>query len=122
MAGGIRRFLSVATAIAVATHTVLWTALAPLASSSAVDPFMVICHSETSTPAEQTPAPAPFSPGHACDHCNLCATTPPLTPDTILATRFAPVRILQVLRPVNVARPDHVAANPKLARGPPDFA
>jgi hypothetical protein len=123
MAGGIRRFLSVATAIAVATHTVLWTALAPLAASSAVDPFTVICHSETSIPAEQTPAPAPFSPGHACDHCNLCsAAAPPLTPDTILTTRFMPVRILQVLRPANFARHDNDAADPKLARGPPAFA
>ena len=122
MRGGIRYFLSVAAAIAVAMHTVLWPALAPLAASVAVDPFMVICHSETSAPVEQTPA-GPLLPAHACDHCNLCSAAPPLvTPDLILAARFEPVRTLQVLRPANIARHDDVAADPKRARGPPSFA
>jgi hypothetical protein len=115
--------LSVAAAIAVVTHTVLWAALAPLAASAAVDPFTVICHSETSAPAEQTPAPSPLVPAHACDHCNLCsAAGPPPTPDTVLAARFEPVRTLQVLRPVHIARHGAIAADPKLARGPPAFA
>jgi hypothetical protein len=113
----------VAAAIAVALHTVLWAALAPLAASPAIDPFTVICHSPTSAPAEQTPGPGPLLPAHACDHCNLCsAAAPPLTPDTVLAARFEPVRTLQVLRPANIARHDDVAGDPKRARGPPVFA
>jgi hypothetical protein len=123
MRGGTRYFLSVAAAIAVAMHTVLWVALAPLATSVAVDPFTVICHSETSAPAEQTPAPSPLLPAHACDHCNLCSTAPPLvTPDLIVAARFEPVQTLQILRPANIALHDDVAADPKRARGPPVFA
>jgi hypothetical protein len=110
-------------AIAVVMHTALWAALAPLAASSIVDPFTIICHSETSAPAEQAPAPGPLSPAHACDHCNLCsAATPPLAPDTVLTARLEPVRTLQLLRPINIARRDNVAADPKLARGPPAFA
>jgi hypothetical protein len=123
MRGGTRHFLSAAAAIAIALHTVLWAALAPLAANAAVDPFTVICHSQTSAPAEQTPGPGPLLPAHACDHCNLCsAATPPLTPDTTLAARFEPVRTLQVLRPVEFARHDDIAADPKRARGPPVFA
>lgn len=123
MRGGSRYFLSVVAVIAVAMHTMLWAALAPLATSPIVDPFAIICHSETSAPAEQAPAPAPLTPAHACDHCNLCsAATPPLVPDTVLAVRFEPVRTLQVLRPINIARHSDVAADPKLARGPPAFA
>jgi len=123
MPGGTRHYLSVVTAVAVAIHTVLWAALVPLAASAAVDPFTVICHSETSAPDEQTPAPSPLLPSHACDHCNLCsAAAPPLAPDTIVAARLEPPRALRILQPVNAARPDHVAAARKLARGPPDFA
>jgi len=123
MRGGIRYFSSVMAAIAVAMHTVLWAALGPLAASAAVDPSLVICHSETSAPAEQTPAPSPMLPAHACDHCNLCSAAPPLvTPDLILAARFEPVRTLQVLSPPNIARHDDVAADPRRARGPPVFA
>jgi hypothetical protein len=123
MRGGTRYFLSVLAAVAVAVHTTLWAALAPLAASPIVDPFTIICHSGTSAPAEQAPAPGPLAPAHACDHCNLCsAATPPLAPETGLAARFEPVRTLQVLRPINIARHDDVAANPKLARGPPAFA
>ena len=123
MRAGTRQFLSVVAAIAVVMHTVLWAAVAPLAASSAVDPFTVICHSETSAPAEQAPDHGPLTPAHACDHCNLCsAAAPPLAPDTALAARFEPVRTLQVLHPTNIARHDDVAADPKLARGPPAFA
>jgi hypothetical protein len=123
MRGGTRYFLSVLAAIAVILHTTLWAALAPPAASPIVDPFTIICHSETSAPAEQAPAPGPLTPAHACDHCNLCsAATPPLAPDTVLAALFEPVRTLHVLRPINIARHNDVAADPKLARGPPVFA
>ena len=121
MRGRTRHFLSMVAAIAVILHTVLWAALGPLAASPAVDPFTVICHSETSAPAEQTPGP--LLPTHACDHCNLCsASTPPLTPDTVLAIRFEPARTLQVLRPIEFSRHDDIGADPKRARGPPVFA
>jgi hypothetical protein len=123
MRTGTRQFLSIVMAIAVALHTGLWAAVAPFAAASAVDPFTVICHSGTSAPAEQAPAHGPLTPAHACDHCNLCsAATPPLVPDTALVVRFEPERALEVLRPVDIARHDDVAAKPNLARGPPAFA
>src|SRR4029077_11017823 len=123
MRGGTRYFLSVLAAIAVVMHTALWAALAPLAASPVVDPFTIICHSETSAPAEQAPAPGPLAPPHPCDNGNRCgAAPPPWAPDTVLAARFEPVRTLQVLRPINIARHNDVAADPKLARGPPAFA
>jgi hypothetical protein len=122
MRTGIRQFLSMASAFAIAMHTVLWVAVAPLAAIQAIDPFTVICHSETSAPAEQAPGHGPAAPGHACDHCNLrSAVAPPMAPVTALTTRFEPVRTLGILRPVNVLRRDDVAADPKLARGPPAF-
>src|SRR5215510_8823249 len=75
-------------AYAIALHTVLWAALAPLIPAPAVDPFTVICHGETSAPTAQAPTPGSLLPGHACDHCNLCnGATPPLPPDTMLANR-----------------------------------
>ena len=109
--------------ITVALHTVLWAAVTPLIAAPAVDPFTVICHSETSAPAEQAPGHSPFAPAHACDHCNLCnAAAPLVAPDTAVTARFQPVRTLRVLHPANIARHDDIAADPKLARGPPAFA
>jgi hypothetical protein len=123
MRAGTKQFLSIMAAIAVAIHTVMWAAITPLAAGSAVDPFAVICHSETSAPAEQAPGHGPLAPAHACDHCNLCsAAAPPLAPDTAVTARFKPVRTLRVLHPANIARHDDIAADPKLARGPPQFA
>jgi len=123
MRAGTKHFRSLAAAIAVALHTVLWAAVPQLAASPAVDPFTAICHGKTSAPAKQAPAHDPFAPAHACDHCNLCSTAmPPLAPDTALAARFKPVQTLRVLRPAHVARHDNVAADSKLARGPPAFA
>ena len=107
----------------IALHTVLWASVAPPNGQWAIDPFTVICHSETSAPVEQAPVHAPLAPTHACDHCNLCsAAAPPQTSDTMLLVRFEPVRTLQVLRPVKIARHGDIAANPKLARGPPALA
>jgi hypothetical protein len=123
MRAGFRQVLSMVAVIAIALHTVLWAAVTPLTAAPAVDPFTVICHSETSTPAEQTPVRGPLAPAHACDHCNLCsAAAPPLAPDTAMTVRFEPVRTLRVLHPANIARHNDVAADPKLARGPPAFA
>jgi hypothetical protein len=122
MRSGTKQILSVVVAMAVAMHTVLWAAVTPLTAASAVDPFTVICHSEPSAPAEDAPDHGPLAPAHACDHCNLCsAAAPPLAPDTAVAARFEPVQTLRILHPANIARHD-VAADPKLARGPPAFA
>jgi hypothetical protein len=106
--------------LAIALHTVLWGALAPMAASAAsVDPFSVICHSGSSTPAEQSPqAPAPAS---ACDHCTLCAAAaaPSDTVDNIVAGQLLPAKLLDVLRPATTAARDGVASTPHQARGPP---
>jgi hypothetical protein len=121
MRAGVRQIAGVAATIAIAMHTILWAAVAPFAASS-VDPFTVICHSEASAPADQTPANGALPPAHACDHCNLCSAIAPPVPLNALSTTLAPARVLQVLRPA-VFTPHHdVAADPKLPRGPPDFA
>ena len=123
MRAGTRQLLSVMAAFAIAVHTVLWVTVLPTAAVQAIDPFRVICHSDTSAPTEQVPSHGPSAPTHACDHCNLCsAVTPPLLPGTALAAYFEPARVLGIVRPANVARRDEVTAHPKLARGPPDFA
>jgi len=110
-------------AYTIALHTVLWVAVAPFTVAPSVDPFTVICHSEASAPIDPTPTHGPFAPAHACDHCNLCSAVTLLpAPDTLPIARIEPVRTLRVLHPVNIARHDDIAADPKLARGPPVFA
>ena len=120
----LRPFLSVAAAMVVAIHTVLWAGVTPLAAGPSVDPFAVICHSDASAPAEQAPTPGPLTPAHACDHCNLCSGVAPLLPppDAIVAARFAPMRIMRVTRLFNIPHHGNVASDPKLARGPPIVA
>ena len=122
MRSRIRPFLSVVAIFAIALHTLLWAAVAPLIAAPSVDPFTVICHSEATGPADQIPNHGPLTPAHACDHCNLCSAAAPPMPGTALAANVEPARILQVLRPVNMTRQHAIAANPKLARGPPIFA
>jgi len=122
MRGGTR-YLSMVAAFSLTVHTVLWAALAPHAASPVVDPFTIICHSETSGTADETSTPGPLAPTHACDHCNLCsAATPPLPPDTARLVCFKPVLILRGLNPAETARHGDVATDPKLARGPPAVA
>jgi len=108
-------------AYAVALHAVLWVAAAPFAPV-AVDPFTVICHSEAAVPADQVPDNGPLAPAHACDHCNLCSAVAPPIPYAAVAEYLAPVRTLEILRPISPARLEHAKTNPKLARGPPAFA
>jgi hypothetical protein len=121
MRSGAKRILSVLAAYAVALHAVLWVAAAPFAPA-AVDPLTVICRSEAGAAGDRAPANAPLAPAHACDHCNLCSAVAPPVPDTAVADYFAPVRTLEILRPVSPARRAHANADPKLARGPPVFA
>jgi hypothetical protein len=107
---------------AIALHTLLWAAIAPLIAAPSVDPFSVICHSEASGPADQSPNHGPLRPANACDHCNLCSAVAPPMPGLVLVAIVEPTRVLQVLRPVNMLRHHAIAADPKLARGPPVFA
>ena len=122
MRGRIRPFVSVVAIFAIACHTLLWAALAPLVAAPSVDPFTVICHSEAAGSGDQIPGHGPLTPAHACDHCNLCSAVAPPTPSTVLVASVEPAQILQVLRPINMMRHHAIAADPKLARGPPVFA
>jgi len=102
----------------VALHAALW-GIAPRFSALPVDPFSVICHSEASAPGNAAPIQGPL-PSAPCDHCILCsAVTPPVPPEMIHVTWFKAAQTFQVLRPFNIARHASVAADPKLARGPP---
>ena len=115
----LRRSVTVLAIYTVALHTTLW-GIAPAHSALPVDPLSVICQSEASAPVP--PIHGPLSSA-SCDHCNLCsAAKPPVPPETALTMRFEPARTLAVLRPVNLARHDGIASDPKLARGPPAFA
>src|SRR5262245_50569103 len=117
----LRRSATVLTIYTVALHTALW-GIAPRYSALPVEPLSIICHSEASGPSHPAPIDGPL-PSGPCDHCKLCsAVTPPVPPETVLVTCFRPAQTSQVLRPVDVVRHDAVAANPKLARGPPVFA
>lgn len=116
---GGRRILSIVAIAAIALHAILW-GIAPLSADPALDPFSVICHSETQAAVDQTPeGPAPAST-HACDHCNLCSATAPLaTLDTALVNQSVPAQLLPVRIPATAAG---LADNPNRARGPPRFA
>jgi hypothetical protein len=121
MRARIRRIAGVAATIAIALHTILWAAAAPFAAPT-VDPFTVICHSEASAPADQTPVNGALPPAHACDHCNLCSAIAPPVPLNVLSATLAPARITQVLRPAAITPHRDATADPKLARGPRAFA
>lgn len=121
MRTGFRQIAGVVASIAIALHTILWAAVAPFAAPG-VDPFTVICHSEAAAPTDQTPVNGALPPAHACDHCSLCSAIAPPVPINVLSTTLAPARVLQVLRPAPVTPHRNVAADPKLARGPPAFA
>lgn len=122
MRAGVRKALNVVAILAIALHTALWAGALPSAGA-AVDPFSVICHSGGPAADAQAPDAPAQAPSKACDHCSLCATTAAgVPPDVVLAGRFLPVRVLAELRPASVARHDGLAANSKLARGPPQQA
>jgi hypothetical protein len=107
----------------VALHAMLWGLVAPPTTTNAFDPLTVICHSDASAPAQQAPDRIPLAPAHICDQCNVCnAVALAVVPNTALIARFEPVRALQVLHAIIVARHNEIATDPKLARGPPAFA
>lgn len=118
MRSGWRNITSVLAIYAVALHVILVGLLPVGALTASADPLSVICHS---VPAGgQDRGPGIPSPGHACEHCNLCTTlAPPPAPDRPLAGSLAPERVLHVLRPISTSARTAVASDPKLARGPP---
>ena len=118
-----RQCLGVVAIVAIALHGLL-LGLAPLAATTAANPFTVICHSvpQPTSNGDQSPA-SPDSGSHGCDHCNLCsAAASPVALDEVLAGQLVPVRLLHVLRPVSTAATVSLATTPKLAQGPPAFA
>jgi hypothetical protein len=115
---GGKRILSLVAISAIALHAILW-GVAPLAGPT-LDPFSVICHSDSASPAEQPPTDS--APTHLCDHCTLCnAANASATLDFIFEDQLVPARLLQVLQPASMALRGHLTTAPNLARGPPLF-
>ena len=122
MQAGIRQIVGTAAAFALALNAALW-GIAPTYAALPIDPFAIICHSETPATGTSAPDNLPLAPTHACNHCILCsAAAPPVTPgaETLVAD-FEPTKTLQVLYPANPACHDHVIADSRSARGPPCF-
>src|SRR5262245_49001278 len=116
----LRRSVTVLATYTIAVHTALW-GIETGHSAPAIDPFSVVCHSETSAPANPAPLHGPVSPA-PCDHCTLCSAATPLIPPETFIARLEPLRTFNVLRPVDVVRHDAGVVDAKLARGPPVFA
>jgi hypothetical protein len=108
---------------AVALHAIL-LGLAPIAANGEiVNPVSVICHSARPAAAgDEAPGKPDLSPGHACEHCNLCSAASPPEPAVVPIGRLLPTRLLQVLRPASHSPSGGGAFRPNLARGPPRFA
>ena len=120
---GGKQILSLMAITAIVLHAILW-GITPLSAAPALDPFSVICHSETQAiGTDQTPeSPAPATT-HACDHCNVCsANAPPAALDSVVAARLVPAQLLRVLVTVTAALRAGLADNRNRARGPPRFA
>jgi hypothetical protein len=109
--------------LAIALHTILLAAAAPIAAANALDPFSVICHSgsQIAEPGDTAPKAPGSNPSRACDHCSLCSTTPAASESLvdIVAGTLTPTKLLQLLRPADETRRHSVAGNPTKARGPP---
>lgn len=120
---GGKRVLTWVAIYAVALHAILLGVVSPLAAAEpAFDPLSAICHS---VPADQAQAPAQsgLMPGHACEHCNVCAVSaPPVAPHDALAGILEPARVLDVLGPSSAAPRVADVSRSRLARGPPLFA
>lgn len=123
MRAGSSRILSWVAIYAVALHAILLGLAPPLSAGNPgpFDPSSVICHSvagdESSSPQSDRSG---LIPGHACEHCNLCAAcASPAAPHDLLAGILTPGRILDVLRPVSVAARPLATVSLALARGPP---
>src|SRR5262245_33397204 len=117
-----RPVLSIVAITVIALHTALWGGSVTHAALS-VDPFSVICHGGESA-APDRPPPSPVStPSHACDHCNLCGSTPPpAAAPAVVAVRSLPDRPSYVLEPAPAVPHGGVEVALKGARGPPVYA
>ena len=81
---GIKRIVGLIAIYAIALQTIL-LGVAPVVGfgSIAVDPFFVICRSDSQSIAAnaQTDGKEDRQPGKGCEHCTLCNTaSPPLVP------------------------------------------
>jgi hypothetical protein len=121
---GIKRLVGLAAIYAIALQTIL-LGVAPVAGfgSIAVDPFFVICRSDSQSIAAtaQTHGKEDRQPSYGCEHCTLCSTTiPPLVP-------FAGVGFLVLfcIAIIFCAIPStpcvFLASGLKFARGPPQI-
>jgi hypothetical protein len=120
-----RRVLSIVAITVIALHTALWGGSATRASATAVDPFSVICHSgeDGGATADQAPTNPVSAPSHACDHCNLCGSTPPAAAAPgVVVVQLVPNRPSYVLEPAPAVPHGGVEVALKGARGPPVFA
>ncbi|MGB7258560.1 MAG: DUF2946 family protein [Pseudolabrys sp.] len=125
MRTGGKRVLTWAAIYAVALHAILLGVVSPLvAAQPNFDPLSAICHSVPADQAsDQTPGQSGLVPGHACEHCNICAVyAPPVAPDDALAGILEPARVLDVLSPSSAAPRAADVSRSRLARGPPLFA
>lgn len=118
-----RRVLSMVAIAAIALHSALWSGTAARAAVPAFDPFSVICHSSGSADPAPDQAPANSAPGHACDHCYLCGSTPPpaASPASAVIQRLSS-HSSYVLEPAPALPHGGVEIALKGARGPPVFA
>src|SRR5665213_1914210 len=102
MFSGGRKNVSWLAIFAIALHTILAGVLLP-AFAAPVDPFSVICHSQSidAAPDSQTGLPGQ-TPSGPCDHCKLCsAAAAPLAPEALLDSDLKPTGLVEVLYPVS---------------------
>lgn len=119
----LRRVLSIVVIAAIALHSVLWSGTAIGAATAVFDPFSIICHSGGDTDTIPDQAPASSAPSHACDHCNLCSSTPPpaASPTTVVIQLLISQES-HLLEPVRAFPRGGVEVALNGARGPPVFA
>ena len=122
MSIGIKRVVGLAAIYAIALQTILFS-VAPVAGfgSIAVDPFFVICRSDSQSIAAnaQTHGKEDRQPSNGCEHCTLCNTgIPPLVP--FAGVGFLVLFCIAIIFSAIPPTPCVVLASRlKLARGPP---
>jgi hypothetical protein len=119
-----RRVLSIVAITAIALHSTLWGGgPATRTATAAVDPFSVICHSGANAEMAPDQAPASSARSYACDHCNLCGSTPPpAAAPTSVAIQLLSNQQSYALEPAPTIPHGGVEVALKGARGPPVFA
>jgi hypothetical protein len=123
MGRDVRRVIGLVAIYAIALNAILW-GFSPPASTTSIDPFIVICHSAGADTAGD-PQQQPASPAHstACDHCTLCSALPASSPPSAASyIQFLPARLIDQLGLETAAPLNGLPPSPKLARGPPQPA